>query len=259
VTTTKPSLWRPVEKNAHRPKAALWARFGSLRQAATFQASRTSPGMNHHDEQLLQLLRERLSSDQLPGVEAQNTMIPPMRGLYSTPSATARKASVLALLYPIDGQLQLLYIQRTSSPNDRHAGQISFPGGSAELTDKDAGATALRETEEEVGIPRSSITLLGALTPLYIPVSNFMVDPFVGFLPERPSFVLQETEVARVLELPFTEFLSQHARKVGPRKLASGMTLRDIPYWHVRGEEVWGATSMMTAELIALVKERRIE
>jgi hypothetical protein len=80
-----------------------------------------------------------------------------------------------------------------------------------------------------------------------------MVDPFVGFLPERPSFTLQQTEVARVLELPFAEFLSPDARKVGPRKLASGMTLRDIPYWDIQGEEIWGATSMMTSELIALV------
>jgi 8-oxo-dGTP pyrophosphatase MutT (NUDIX family) len=209
--------------------------------------------MNHHDEQLLQLLRERLSLGHLPGVSAQNTMTPPMRGNYSAPSDNARKASVLALLYPIDGQLQLLYIQRTSPPGDRHAGQISFPGGSAESTDKNAGATALRETEEEVGVPRSSITLLGALTPLYIPVSNFLVNPFVGFLPERPSFELQQTEVARVLELPFAEFLNHQTRKVGPRKLTNGMTLSDTPYWHVQGEEIWGATSMMTAELVALV------
>lgn len=209
--------------------------------------------MNHHDEQLFQLLRERLNAGYLPGPEAQNMMTPPMRGQYSAPSDTARKASVLALLYPIDGQLQLLYIQRTSPPGDRHAGQISFPGGSTEPADKNAGATALRETEEEVGIPRSAITLLGALTPLYIPVSNFMVDPFVGFMPERPTFVLQESEVARVLELPFAAFLNQNARKVGPRKLANGMTLQNIPYWDVQGEEVWGATSMMTAELIALV------
>jgi len=173
-----------------------------------------------------------------------------MRGNYTPPPTDARRASVLALLYPIKAQLHLLYIQRTSPKRDRHAGQISFPGGSVEAHDVDAAATALRETEEEVGIPRDTVEVFGGLTQLYIPVSNFLVDPFVGYLPERPTFVLQESEVARVLELPLADFLTVNARQVGPRKLANGFSLPDVPYWAVAGEEVWGATSMITAELL---------
>lgn len=207
------------------------------------------------EEQLLERLGQRLTQGRLPGQEVQHSMAPPMRGNYAAPPVTARRASVLALLYPVKGSLHLLFIQRTSPARDRHAGQISFPGGSVEPADEDAAATALRETEEEVGIPRENISLLGALTPLYIPVSNFLVDPFVGYLPERPTFVLQQTEVARVLELPLADFLGPTARQVGTRMLSSGITLPDTPYWHIRGEEIWGATSMMTAELIALLRE----
>ena len=180
-------------------------------------------------------------------------MAPPIRGEYGAAPDNARRASVMALLYPIEGELHLLYIQRTSPKRDRHAGQISFPGGSVDPGDTDATFTALRELEEEVGVPGASVEVLGGLTQLYIPVSNFMVTPFVGYLPKRPNFTLQKTEVARILELPFAHFLQAEARQVGPRKLVNGMTLQDVPYWAIQGEEVWGATSMMTAELVALI------
>jgi len=208
------------------------------------------------ETRLLEQLRQRLTAHPLPGAAAQNTMSPPLRGNLMEAPATARRASVMALIYPIDDRLHLLFIQRTSPPGDRHAGQISFPGGSAETADVDAAATALRETEEEVGIPQNSIELLGALSPLYIPVSNFLVDPFVGYRAERPDFTLQESEVARTLEIPLADFLGPEARKVGDRKLSSGMTLKDVPYWSVgEGEEIWGATSMMTGELVSIVRE----
>jgi len=212
--------------------------------------------LSQSETRLIEQLRQRLSAHPLPGSAAQNTMSPPLRGNPPEVPTTARRASVLALIYPIDGQLHLLFIQRTSPPGDRHAGQISFPGGSAEAADADAAATALRETEEEVGIPQNSIELLGALSQLYIPVSNFLVDPFVGYRAERPAFILQESEVARVLEVPLADFLGPEARKVGDRKLSSGITLKDVPYWSVgKGEEIWGATSMMTGELVALLRE----
>lgn len=211
--------------------------------------------LSQSETQLLERLRQRLTAHPLPGSAAQNSMSPPLRGNPPTPPTTARRASVLALLYPIDGLLHLLFIQRTSPPGDRHAGQISFPGGSAEAADANAAATALRETEEEVGIPQDSIELLGALSQLYIPVSNFLVDPFVGYRAERPDFILQESEVARVLEIPLADFLGPEARKVGDRKLSNGMTLKDVPFWSVgKGEEIWGATSMMTGELVSIVR-----
>jgi len=203
---------------------------------------------------LLNQLRRRLNEDPLPGHSARIAMVPPLRGEYGDPPADARRASVMVLLYPVGGRLRLLFIQRTSPKRDRHAGQISFPGGSVDPEDVSAAATALRELEEEVGVPRAAVEVLGALTPLYIPVSNFLVDPFVGYLPERPGFVLQEREVARILELLLADFLREGARQVGNRKLLSGLELPDVPYWLVDGEEIWGATAMMTAELVALLR-----
>ena len=128
-----------------------------------------SPKLVAKEQRLLAALRARLGEGELPGRNAQLTMAPPMRGSYAAPPVDARRASVLALLYPIESRLHLLYIQRTSPKRDRHAGQISFPGGSVEPADVDAAATALRETEEEVGIPREAVELLGGLTQLYIP------------------------------------------------------------------------------------------
>ncbi|MBC6996334.1 CoA pyrophosphatase [Neolewinella lacunae] len=203
---------------------------------------------------LLARLRRNLQAGTLPGFAAQQTMSPPFRGTYPTPPPGARLAAVLALFYPIQDQLHLLFIQRTSPANDRHAGQISFPGGSRDADDADAAANALRETEEEVGIPRTAIELLGPLTSLYVPVSNFLVEPFVGFLPSRPQLRPQPSEVARTLELPFTHFLDPSARVVAERRLSSGLTLPDTPHWAVGGEEIWGATSMMVAEIVALAQ-----
>lgn len=205
------------------------------------------------DRTLLQTLHLRLRQNERPGRPAQQTMAPPLRGEYGDPPANARRAAVLALFYPVGDAAHLLYIQRTSPPGDRHAGQISFPGGSVDPEDADTAATARRELEEEVGVRRDQPQLLGALTPLYIPVSNFLVDPYVGYLPKRPVLVPQESEVARILEIPLNNLLQTDVRRIGTRTLSQGLRLPDTPYYAVSSEEIWGATSMMTAELLAML------
>lgn len=173
-----------------------------------------------------------------------------LRRHYKKASPNARRASVLALFYPIDGEPHLLFIQRSSPPGDRHGGQISFPGGAADPEDAGPAATALREVHEEVGIDPTGIELLGKLTPLYIPVSNFLVDPFVGYLPRRPHLVPQPSEVARTLQLPLAGFYAPDVVVRYDKRLYNGMLLEAVPHWRVAGEDVWGATAMMVSELV---------
>ena len=200
----------------------------------------------------LDRIREKLASGNLPGYAAQEMMGHALRQHHAEAPPTARPASVLALFYPVAGELHLLFIQRTSPPGDRHGGQVSFPGGSADAGDASAAATALREAQEEVGIDPAAVELIGALTPLYIPISNFLVRPFVGYLPARPGMTLQASEVARVLELPFADFFREGVVEYRSKKLYNGMILQEVPHWVVAGESVWGATAMMVGELVEM-------
>ncbi len=205
---------------------------------------------------LIQQLQTRLL-DPLPGKQAHALMGHGFRGVYPKESPTdARIAAVLQLLYPLsDGQAGLVFIRRTSwEPRDAHAGQIGFPGGSQEASDASLAVTALREAEEEVGINPAQVQLLGPLTPLYIPVSNFLVHPFLGFAHQRPDFVRQESEVAEILELPIADFLRPDALSTTPMTLSSGLHLPNVPFWDVGNEVIWGATSMLTAELVELIR-----
>ena len=151
------------------------------------------------DHALIQYLEARFSQP-LPGEVAQYKMAPP--GRYSSlPAPSAYKeACVLALLFPKNGSWHMSFIHRTSHhPNDKHAGQISFPGGRMCELDDTYESCALRETHEEIGVAADQISVLGRLSPLYIPVSQFLVHPFVGFSPKHPDFQLQKEEVHAVV------------------------------------------------------------
>ena len=187
----------------------------------------------------------------LPGHQAQYKMAHAVRRSAIIPPADARLASVLALFYPKNEQWHIVLIERaTSHPNDRHGGQIGFPGGKYEEQDINFEHTALREAEEEIGVDAQKITVLGRLTDLYIPVSNFLVNPFVGYMDSIPTFNLQEEEVRSILEVPFSVFKDPHTVRSKDMKLANNITLRNVPFFNVYGNVVWGATAMMLSELL---------
>lgn len=153
------------------------------------------------------------------------------------------------LLYPHQGETWTVFIQRNGSDDrDRHKGQISFPGGKWEPGDPDMAASALRETEEEIGVHRKEIELLRPLTPLYIPVSNFLVHPFVGKIEHRPQFVPQLEEVAGIIEMPLAHFFRSDAILRTEISIAPNLVLKEVPYFDVQGHVLWGATAMILNE-----------
>ncbi len=192
----------------------------------------------------------------LPGIAAQLKMAhATRRHLKDIADTKPVLAAVLAVLFPKNGEWHILLIERRKVDGDKHSGQIGFPGGKSENGDGNLMITALRETEEELGINRQDISILGALTELYIPVSNFLVHPFVGYLTYPPTYQLQQNEVDGVLEIPLSHFLDISKRKSIDIRISSNLILKNVPYYDVNGKVLWGATAMMLSELTELIME----
>ena len=203
--------------------------------------------------ELIGYLQDRMTLP-LPGREAQMRMAHAARHAYNPPPDDANVAAVLALLVPKEDTWSLVYIERTShNPNDKHGGQISFPGGRQETEDSSLWHTACREVEEEIGIPVSTIQKVGALTPMYIPVSNYMVHPFLGYLPHMPQFELQASEVADVLLATLLELQDADSVQYAQIRVRHNITLRNVPFYAIEGRTVWGATAMITSEILSLL------
>lgn len=205
------------------------------------------------DSVFIQKLEKKLQQT-LPGEPAQIKMAHPARYQGRQVPPTAIQAGVLALFFPKNGQWNLVFIERVShNQRDVHKGQISFPGGRFDEGDGSFSYTALREAQEEVGVDPRDITLLGELTDIYIPVSNFHVHPHVGFMEYTPVWQPQESEVAGILEIPFEHFLDPGHRKVMDLQINANFILPEVPYFDIDGRMLWGATAMMVSELIEVI------
>ncbi len=155
----------------------------------------------------------------------------------------------MCMLHSKGNQWHITYIERTVQAQDKHSGQISFPGGKMEDQDDSLASCAIRETQEELGIDGGSLEVVGSLSPLYVYASDFMVYPFVGILDFEPSYRSQKSEVARIIEMPLTYFMQKGRVQYTDLELRE-TTLRNVPYFDLEGKILWGATAMITKELI---------
>ncbi|MBC3846836.1 CoA pyrophosphatase [Winogradskyella echinorum] len=167
---------------------------------------------------------------------------------------SAKKAGVMSLFYPnAEDETYLVLILRKTYKGV-HSAQVGFPGGRYEKEDDNLMVTAIRETEEEVGVPESLVEIIKTMSPLYIPPSNFIVHPYVAVSKTTPIFIKQETEVEDIIEVKLKDFLDE-ANCITTRVSTSFNVEVDVPAFKLNGHIVWGATAMMLGEIKDLLKQ----
>ena len=194
----------------------------------------------------------------LPGTEVQWALASSdrlMKNFPRIPRKDSADAAVLILLYPVDEIIHTVFIQRPEY-NGVHGGQISFPGGKKETSDSDLLGTALREASEETGINQAGLEIIGNLTPLFIPVSNIVVTPFVAWSEKKPLFTPETTEVVFIIEADIRPFLDYSIIKTKPYEIRGEMI--DIKYFDYKGNVIWGATAMIIHELLTIINRGNI-
>ncbi len=198
----------------------------------------------------IEILQKQLQ-EPLPGVVSHAKMAPSNRLENELkPNDRTRRSAVLILFYPHQNQVYLPLILRPKY-DGVHAGQMAFPGGRYETIDRDLVQTALREAQEEIGIKAADVVVLGQLSEIYIPPSNFLALPVVGFLPYRPDYYPDSREVETVFEVNINE--------MNDEKIIGTMTMnvRNVeitaPYYDIQSNKIWGATAVMISELLDVV------
>lgn len=203
-------------------------------------------------------LSPKIKNIKLPAEASHLKMMPPNRKeLLDLPLQTienSKKAGVLALVYPDETyQTKLLLILRKTYAGI-HSAQVGFPGGKMEVEDASIKEAAIRETFEEVGVPKHHIHVLQELSGLYIAPSNFYVHPFIAITPKTPLFKLQEDEVEALIEVNLQHFLDENVI-MNHRVKASYNIDVEVPTFLLNGHIVWGATAMILSEIKDLLKQ----
>jgi len=190
---------------------------------------------------------KRAIASGLPGTEAQDSMSPEFRGFYEHGTDPVQ-AAVLVLMYPAGEETFLAFIKRNAYDGP-HSAQVSFPGGAWETGDSTLEDTAIRETREELGIT-DPLQILGRLTPLHIPISNFLVTPFVCLMDHRPDFRPDPVEVQYVIETSLLHLLDPSTVQWDSWYHHDRMIR--APYFRLGKERIWGATAMILGEFLQL-------
>lgn len=202
---------------------------------------------------LISFLKQRIDQP-LPGIDAQANMMPPIRKKIVSVPDDAKLSAVMMLLYQHEDRW-MIPLMRRAEDGRVHGGQISLPGGRKEPEDTDFMMTALRETEEEFGIPPEEVQILGSLTEIYIPPSRFLVYPQLGIATQRPEFNPDPREVAEIIEVEVLQFLEESRRGIHEVDVFGGHIIQAPGYTVNENELIWGGTAMMLAELAHLLEE----
>ncbi|GAB3181938.1 NUDIX hydrolase [Telluribacter humicola] len=188
----------------------------------------------------------------LPGEAAHQRMLSQSRlRMITAPNERTRKSAILILFYPYQEEVYFPLILRPAY-DGVHAGQMAFPGGRYERTDENLIRTALREAQEEIGLRLTDVEVLGVLSELFIPASNFFVLPVVASMPYRPEFYPDPREVEKVFEVRLQEIMDKSI--VGESEIqVRGVTIQ-APHYMVQNYKIWGATAMMISELLTVIE-----
>jgi len=198
-----------------------------------------------------QWLMEQLRTEK-PGLQVQLKMVPeprPGEKVYTEVEAFCLKAGVMILLYQREGSWHVALIRRPSTVM-HHKDQIGFPGGELEAGENFEQA-ALRETWEELGVYPDQVQIIGSLTPLYIPPSNFCIYPVVAIASSPLSFKPHPEEVAEVIEVPLIHLAE--ARTIRRETWKIGEQPVDVPFYGFKTHKIWGATAMVLAEFLEIL------
>ncbi|MES2517297.1 MAG: CoA pyrophosphatase [Bacteroidota bacterium] len=200
----------------------------------------------------IEKLKNRLQ-EPLPGRIAHDKMASESRLRFKMPSPNerTRESAILILFYPSENQIFMPLILRPEY-DGVHGGQMAFPGGRAEKEDENLIRTAMREAQEEIGVRLTDVKILGELTKLYIPPSNFYVQPVVGYINHKPDFYPDPREVDKVIEVPLREIINP---EIVSRKILNVRGVEvDAPFYSIQEHTVWGATAMMISELLTVLE-----
>lgn len=203
-------------------------------------------------------LSPNLRKINLPGDDAHFKLAPMLRMKelenLNIDKQNPKQAAVLSVFYPgPQGETKFVLILRKTYKGV-HSNQVGFPGGRVEIEDRNLAHTALRETEEEVGIPQHEVEIVREMTRLYIPPSNFWVHPFMGVMKKTPVLIPQEDEVEAVLEVRLEEFMSESCL-IKETLSTSYATNIEVPAFLLNGHVVWGATAMMLSEMKEILRQ----
>ncbi len=200
-------------------------------------------------------LIKKIKAAELTGEQSHCIYSPPYRPLYTEEEIALQNpklAAVNILLYLKNDRWYFPLILRSENENDRHSGQISLPGGKKEEDDTSFLQTAVRETEEEIGIDRHYIRVIRELSPIYIPPSNFYVHTYISFTKKNPQFTLQQGEAVELIEFPIESILKLDEQ---PEMMALPSSRGvEVPVITFENYIIWGATSMILSEFRQLLK-----